>query len=575
MQIEPKNKAFRSDLIAGLTTALVAIPDALASGLLAGVSPFNGLYGLMIGMPIAAVFIGSEFMSVTLTSAMAIATRSALQGYNGESLIQAMVTIALVVGLFQIAAGMLRWGHLIRFISRAVMMGFVAAIALLIVLSQLSDLLGYRQSISSPNNILRTFDLIMHINQADLHTTIISIAALGLMIALNKTLLSRFSMLLAIIVTAFLAHFLGWSSVALVAKVNEGSLGFPSLAMLKPLLNPDLIASAITIGIIGLVQGAGISYTYPNTDGKYPDISKDFLGQGLANLGVFFFRGIPVGGSLSSTALMVNAGAVSRWANIFTGPIAITLVLISGGVIEQIPIATLSSMLLLAGIKVLKKDRILAIWEKGPISRSIMLLTFTSALILPIHIAIFLGIGAHHLLLRIFPIEDMDGIAGVLPNKRIDKGAIFNKSAFQECPLPHQLPSNQITVILPYEDLCSIKEADFERELPEFEKARQAVVVLVLSGQNEVGDDFLRLVDHLAKQLESNGGRLMLAEVSDPVFDQLKRAGLLDRLGEENVYRATVRPEESIRNAYSDAESWLARRLGAQNKQDQSANPKI
>lgn len=573
--IEQKNKAFLSDIIAGLTTALAAIPDALASGLLAGVNPFNGLYGLMIGMPIAAVSIGSEFMSVTLTSAMAIAVRSALEGYNGETLIQALVTIALVVGLFQIAAGLLRWGHLIRFISRAVMTGFVTAIALLIVLSQLGDLLGYRQSIDSSNSVLKTLDLIMHVSQVDLHTAIISTVALGLMISLDRTRLGKLSMLLAIIITAFLAHYFGWSSVELVAKMNAGSLGFPDLTMLRPLLNLDLIASAIGIGIIGLVQGAGISYTYPNTDGKYPDISKDFLGQGLANLGIFFFRGLPVGGSISSTALMVNAGAVSRKANILTGPIAIALVLITGRVIEQIPIATLSAMLLLAGTKVLKKDRILAVWEKGPISRSIMLLTFISTLILPFHIAIFLGIAAHHMLLRIFPVEDIDGIAGVLPPKKIDRSAIFSKSAFRECPLPRQLPSNQVTLILPYEDLCKVEEADFERELPTLNEARQAVLILVLSGQNEVGYAFMKSLDHLAGELEANGGKLMLAEVSAPVFDQLRRADILARLGEENVYRATIKPEESIRNAYSDAEFWLARRLGAQTKQDQTQDAEL
>ncbi len=570
---EQKNKAFLSDLIAGLSTALAAIPDALASGLLAGVNPFNGLYGLMIGMPIAAVFIGSEFMSVTLTSAMAIAVRSALQGYHGEALIQALVTIALVVGLFQIVVGMLRWGHLVRFISRAVMTGFVAGIALLIVLSQLGDLLGYQQSIASSNNVLKTFDLIMNVEQVDVHTVIIGIVALGLMISLDKIWLGRLSMLLAIIITALMVHFFSWDSVALVAQVNGGPLGFPSLTMLRPLLNPDLIASAVAIGIIGLVQGAGISYTYPNTNGKYPDISRDFLGQGLANVGVFFFQGIPVGGSLSSTALIVSAGAASRWANIFTGPIAIALVLVSGSIIEQIPIATLSAMLLLAGIKALKKDRILAVWEKGPISRSIMLLTFISTLVLPLHIAIFLGIGVHHILVRIFPSEDMDGIAVIHPPERIERGAILNKSAFQECPLPHQLPSNQVTLILPYEDLCSIEEVDFERELPTLKEARQAVVILVLSGQNEVGDAFLKSLDHLAGQLEARGGKLMLAEVSEPVFDQLKRADLLARLGEENVYRATIKPEESISNAYRDARAWLAERLGAQTMQ--SANPKI
>ena len=94
-----------SDLLAGLTAAIPSIPDAMASGVLAGVSPLFGLCGLVIGTPIAALFTGSAFMSVVTTSAMGIAMRDALMGYTGEKQSQ-----ALVVGIFQVAAGLLRWG---------------------------------------------------------------------------------------------------------------------------------------------------------------------------------------------------------------------------------------------------------------------------------------------------------------------------------------------------------------------------------------------------------------------------------------------------------------------------------
>ncbi|MGW8250110.1 MAG: SulP family inorganic anion transporter, partial [Anaerolineales bacterium] len=143
MENSSNNKpAITSDLIAGMTASIPSVPDAMASGVLAGISPIYGLYGLMIGTPVAAFFTGSAFMSVVTTSAMAITIGTTLGGYQGQEQISALVTIALVIGVIQLAAGLLRLGYLVRFVSNAVMTGFLSGLGVLIVLSQLGDLTG-------------------------------------------------------------------------------------------------------------------------------------------------------------------------------------------------------------------------------------------------------------------------------------------------------------------------------------------------------------------------------------------------------------------------------------------------
>ena len=187
MEKDSKRKSFSfADLLAGLINSIAAIPDALAQGVLAGVNPINGLYGLMVGTPVAALTTSSEFMSVTITGAMTIAVGSALVGYTGDTLIQALVTIALVIGIFQAIAGLLHLGYFVRFVSNAVMTGFLTGVALLIVLGQLGNLTGYEFTIESSNRVLRTLELMLNISQVGLATTAVGLATIALILVLRR-----------------------------------------------------------------------------------------------------------------------------------------------------------------------------------------------------------------------------------------------------------------------------------------------------------------------------------------------------------------------------------------------------
>ncbi|UCG23299.1 MAG: SulP family inorganic anion transporter, partial [Chloroflexota bacterium] len=136
-------KIIGADFTAGLTTALVTIPDGLASAILAGLNPVHGLYALMVGMPVAALTMSSQFMYVANTGALAVATGDALSGYGPDELAGALVVLVIIVGLVQMALGLLKLGGITRYVSNAVMVGFMSGIAVSIILGQLSDFTGY------------------------------------------------------------------------------------------------------------------------------------------------------------------------------------------------------------------------------------------------------------------------------------------------------------------------------------------------------------------------------------------------------------------------------------------------
>ena len=126
-------KTLNADLTAGLTTALVTIPDGLASAILAGVNPVQGLYSLMFGTPVAALTTGSQYMYVSNTGALAVAVGGVLAAYSQDDILMVLAVLTMLVGGFQFLLGLLRMGWIIRFVSHSVMVGFMTGIALLII----------------------------------------------------------------------------------------------------------------------------------------------------------------------------------------------------------------------------------------------------------------------------------------------------------------------------------------------------------------------------------------------------------------------------------------------------------
>ena len=336
----PSRPTLIADALAGLTFALVNIPQSMGHALLANVNPIQGLFTLVIGMPVAALFTSSVFMNVSTTSALAVAVGEPLRNVPASEQAVFLTTLILLAGLFQFGAGLLRLGALMRFISNSVMLGFTTGVAILIILGQTQDITGYDSAYS--NKVLILADIILHLGQIDWPTLLVGLLTLALILGFGYTPLRRFAPIAGMAVITFLVWLVQPASVSLVGEtIPEGgaALGvtLPSLALI-----PVLIPTAFAVAIIGLVQGAGVSQSYANPDGKYPNSSRDFWGQGLANLAVSFFRGIPAGGSMSGTGLMVTSGARSRLANIFGGLLVAPIALILGGVISLIPLSALA-----------------------------------------------------------------------------------------------------------------------------------------------------------------------------------------------------------------------------------------
>jgi len=547
--IKPDKKHLTNDLLAGLTFALVNIPQSMAHALLAAVNPVFGLYTLMLATPVGALFTSAVFMNVSTTSALAVAAGDTLTTYPNSARESVLVTLVLLIGVFQVILGLLRLGWVTRFIPFSVMTGFMTGVAVLIIIGQLGDFTGYYSTYSA--KLLQLADLVLNRQSIEWATLAIGLLTILLIYTLGRTRLSKFSLILALLLASGAALLLNkaiTANIKLVGDIADVPRALPQLVTPDLQLIPSLIIPAIAIGIIGLVQGAGVSQSFPNPDGKFSDVSRDFLGQGAANLAASFFRGIPAGGSSSGTALIVSAGARSRWANIFAGLSVALIVLLFANLVELVAMPALAGLVIVAGIQMINVNAIRTVWQTNTVARAIMLVTFGSTLVMPLQYAVLLGV-AISILLFVFQQSN---------TLRVVEWVAQEVGWPVERPAPRQLESFKVAVLYIYGNLFYAAAEPFEKSLPDVEGSRRAVVILLLRGYEDVGSTVIEVLRRYAQALQANTGKLILAGVSPALHAQLQRTGMLSLIGEENIFLATETIGEAGNAALRAAMVWLA-----------------
>ena len=540
----PDREHVVSDLIAGLTFAVVNIPQAMANALLAGVNPIRGLRTLIIATPEAAVFTGSVYMNVSTTSALSLATADALYGIPDSSVQINLLILVLLVGVFQLLAGLLKLGSLVRFVSKSVMIGFTTGIALLIILGQFDDLTGYTSRFGG--TLLRFADTLLSWQQYDWATLAIGLLTIGLIVLLGYTRLKKVSLAVALIIATIVAQLLGFESVKLVGEtVSAGEMAGDLLAG-NWQISPYIFSAAVAIAIIGLVQGAGVSQSFPNPDGTYPSVSRDFTGQGLANMAASLWQGIPAGGSMSGTALVVSSGSRTRWANVFAGLLVVPLVLLFTGFVALVPMAALAGLLIVVGFQSLQPEEVRTIWYTGQVTRVSFVITLVATLALPLQYAVFIGV-AVSFMMYVFRASNQVTVTRL---NFVPHGYPIESEA------PEVLEDDDTVVLHMYGSLFFAAVATLEQQLPEAGNARRAAVIMRLRGRDEIGSTLIGVLDRYAKALAANGSRLILCGVREVVYDQMQRTGLVDVLGEDGVHVAQPQIGVSMNRALEVVEDW-------------------
>ncbi len=535
----------KDDTVAGLVLGVESVPDGLAGGLLAGVNPVYGLYAYMVGTFTGGLFTSSSFMAVQATGAMAIVVADVGAVHAAEDPGRALFTLSILTGIVMLAAGLLKAGSILRFVSNAVMVGFINAVGINIILGQLDSFTGYEAQ--GANRVLRAFDTLLNLGQAHWPTIAVGVATIGLILILERTKLGALGMVAAIIIGSAVPALLG-SDVAILNDIANIPRSLPLPMMPQFGIIPVLIIPALSLAFIGLVQGAGISANFPNADGTYPDASRDFVGQGAANVAAGIFQGMPVGGSMSASSLVKNAGAKSRLALLIAGVVMAIVILIFGTAVGYIAMPALAGLLMTVGYRTVKPADIKAVWKTGGMQATVMGVTFVLTMVIALQYAVLVGVGISMIL---YIIKQSNQIV-------IKRWMVNEDGDLREVDAPEDVPADEVVLLQPYGSLFFASAPIFEEKLPNVtDETHNSVVVLRLRGRTDLGSTFMDVLLRYAEILRDQESKLVLVSADENIHEQLAVARVTSVVGSQNIYTSDEWVGRTFKQAYRDATEWV------------------
>ena len=353
---------FRPDLIAGLTTAAVVIPKAMAYATIAGLPIQVGLYTAFVPTIIYAALGTSRPLSVSTTTTLAILTATELSQIvpdgGSAALLQASAMLALLVGVILLLASLLRLGFIANFISEPVLVGFKAGIGVVIVLDQVPKILGIHFAKGSfLHNILA---IVKGTPGASLITLAVGLTMIILLVGFEKFLPRAPAPLLAVAAGIAAARLLGLQSygVELVGRIPQGlpRLTFPAFSLAE-----QLWPGALGIALMSFTETVAAGRAFAKSEEPSPKANRELLATGLANAGGAFFGAMPVGGGTSQTAVNRQAGACSQVAELVTASATLATMLLLAPLLALMPQATLAAVVIVYSVGLIKPSEFSAI----------------------------------------------------------------------------------------------------------------------------------------------------------------------------------------------------------------------
>ena len=389
----------RADLIAGLTVAAVAIPQAIAYASVAELPAHYGLYTAAVGAIVGALWGSSRFLStgpVNASSLLVLTVLLTVAAPGTPEFLMAAGLLAVMAGVMRIVLALMRFGALVTLASRSVLIGFTAGVAVHIATGQLRHLLGL--DVPAMPELYRTVGaLVAGAGQTNMICVAVGLGTLALVVALGPLGRRVPAALVAIVGAGLASGLLGLEQrgVAIVAAIPRSlppltwaaTDTLPDLAMVRALLVGTMAVTAL-----GLIEAVAASQTLARRTGDRLDSNQEFFGQGLANVAVGLFSGYPCSGSFTRSALARQSGARTHLTGVFTGLCVLAGMILFAPWARMIPKPALAGVLLVIAWRMVDREGIRRVLRTSRAETAVMILTFCATLVLPLEFAVLAGV---------------------------------------------------------------------------------------------------------------------------------------------------------------------------------------
>jgi len=539
--------ALKADFMAGLTVALVLVPQSMAYAQLAGLPAYYGLYAAFLPVMVAAMWGSSNQLGtgpVAVASLLTASSLTPLAAPGSDQFVALAIMLAMLVGIVQLTLGVFKLGVVVNFLSHPVIVGFTNAAAMIIGLSQVNKLIGVPmgRSESFVNDIWGVVQLV-----GDIHwvTLAMGIAAIAIMWTIRRKAPQLPGVLIAVALTTTVAWLTGFAEAGgqVVGSIPTGlpAIGLPSFSMDQVGM---LFSSAIVISLVGFMEAISIAKAIAAKTRQKIDPNQELIGQGLANLVGAATQAFPVSGSFSRSAVNINAGAKTGMSSVFTGLCVLLTLLVLTPLLYHLPQAVLAAVIIMAVVGLINFAAIKHAWQANKHDGIASVVTFVATLAYAPHLDKGIMIGAG-LALVLYLYRTMTPRVAIL-GRYID-------GTLRDAKVNNLPPSEIVTAVrfdgrLYFANVSYFEDAILEAVAT---NPKASYLLIVADGINEMDASGEEVIHHLVDRLRSGGVTVMFSGLKKQVLDVMRATGLLAHVGSHNIH-ATA--DQALANIYAQDE---------------------
>lgn len=547
----------RADFQAGATVSLVSIPQAVGFALIAGLPPLMVIMSVVVGGFVCALFSSSRHLVFGPTNSISIILAATLHSLSGGKLSAAelALVLALLIGAFQVVAGLAQLGKLTQFISRSVIIGYGTAIGLLLAIGQIPHLIGVATDRGS------VFDALMlafsHIaidhsfNWAPLGMGVVTLLSFWVIERLFPKLPEELLVLVALsLITQHLG--LGELGILTIQDLGELTVALPSFigmpfASSEWSVVPPLMSAALAIAILGMLEAVSISKTMAAKSGQRLDANQELVAMGTGNIVNSLFGAMPGSASFARSAANFHSGAQTQVAALLSSMLVLGALFFVAPLINYIPVPALAAHLVRIGLKMINREQILIAWRSTRSDAIVLAATLLAAFFLKLDTAIYVGVGVS---LALF-------LRKASSPSLVEYG--FNDQGQLAEIEDGKSRANSAISIVHVEGELFFGAADLFQEQVRLLADDDGIKVVILRMKNARHLDATSVMSllQLHEYLTKSGRHLLISGINPDVERVLRKSGALSRIGAENIFPAEANLTMSTKRALLRASQLL------------------
>jgi SulP family sulfate permease len=520
---------FSHDLVAGILVGIVALPISLAFAIASGVRPEQGLFTAIVAGFLISALSGSRFQIGGPTGAFIVIVYAIVQkhGYDG------LAVATLMAGLMLIVMGLAGLGSVIKFIPYPVTVGFTSGIALIIFITQVRDFMGLGMENVPPEFIDKIIEYSRHWGSVNPHAVAAGALSIAIILLWPRVTHRVPGPLIAILVTTAVVHALGWPVETIGSRFGEvpDRLPLPAWPHFDLAEAGSLLRPALAIALLAGIESLLSAVVADGMTGTHHRSNMELIGQGIANVASPMFGGIPATGAIARTATNIKNGARTPISGIVHAGALLLIMLFFGKWAGLIPMASLAAILVIVAYNMSEWHLFVRLFKAPKSDVVILLTTFALTVLIDLMVAIEVGVVLASLLFmhRMSNVASAEFLREIPPPEDDDEDETPGSRRVSASEIPPGVEIFQVSG--PFFFGAADK---FKNAIRRVEKSPK-VLILRMRQVKAIDSTGLRILEDLHGKTKHEGTRLLMSGVHSQPLSAMRKIGLLDRIGEENV----------------------------------------